>query len=121
MNSTNHRELLKEEGLTDEQITYEEDIKFENELGFFSYKIVRGYPFLTHFYLKKDKRDGFNFIKLYHAFRREIVRAGYVDFIAEVPPGKEYFGKFIEGCLGCPEPYVESNGSKFYLVRVRYT
>ena len=117
----NHRELLKEEGLVDEQITYEDDLKIENDIGFISYRMEHGHPFVTHFYVKKDHRGGLDFIRLYHTFRREIVKKGYTHFIAEVVPGKEFFGNMITTLLGCPEPYAESNGSKYYFVKVRYT
>ena len=117
-NYMNFRELLKDEGMTDEQITVENDILVECELGFISYKMVHGYPYISHFLLYKEHRTKMNFIKLYHVFRDEMLRNGYVNFIAEVTPGREYFGQFIRGQLGAKEPYAKDNGNEYYLIKL---
>ncbi len=110
--------LLKEEGMTDNQITYEKDFHFEDNTGFFSWRIEHGVPFISHFYIDVEKRDGHNAITLYHKFRDMIREQGYDRFIAEVLPGKEVFNKFIKTCLGCHKPYATANGCDYYLIEV---
>lgn len=114
-------DTLKQEGMRDEQITYEDDINYKDDTGFFSFRIEHGCPFVSHFVVYKDKRKGtFNFVTLYHKFRDMILRGGYTSFIAEVLPGDKYivFDKFIQGCLGCREPYAEVDGRKYYKINL---
>lgn len=111
--------LLKEEGLKDEQITWGKDNQFEDETGFFSWHMEHGWPYMTHFYVDVEKRSMSNAMRLYRKFRDMIIKQGYDHFIAESPPGKEVFGKFIKACMGCTAPYATVNGSDYYLIKVR--
>ena len=43
------RDLLKAEGLTDEQITVEKDFVIEDENGFISWRYEHGYPYMAHY------------------------------------------------------------------------
>ena len=52
------RNLLKHEGLTDDQITVERDRIVEDEHGFISYRYEHGYPYITHVYAYPEKRKG---------------------------------------------------------------
>jgi hypothetical protein len=112
------REALMAEGLREDQITYENDRHYNNDIGFFSYRIEHGYPYLTHFLVWSDMRKGFNFLHLYHEFKRTIINEGHLAFIAEIIPGKECFEGFIKACLGCKKPYAEVDGNKYYFVRL---
>ncbi len=115
----NVQESLMSEGLREDQITYENDIKIENENGFMSYRLVHGYPYVTHFFINADKRNGYNALDLFLIFKKQIKEFGFDHFIAEVIPGKEIFEKFFKACLRCPEPYAIENGNKYYFIEVR--
>lgn len=117
------RALLRAEGLGDDEISLDPkrgNVVFQNDLGFFVYRVEHGYPYLTHFFLFEDKRTGMNFIDLYREFKWAIVKAGYVEFIAEVIPGlRETFTNIIHA-LGSEKPYAAmDDGREYYLVRVR--
>lgn len=112
------RDALLSEGLREDQITYEDDTHYEDDTGFFSYRIEHGFPYITHFMIWPDMRKGNNFLNLYHTFRDTIIRNGHLAFIAEVLPGKEYFGKFIQTFLGCKEPYAKVGDNTYYFVRL---
>lgn len=114
-------ELLKEEGMKDDQITWDEDIQYEDENGFFSWRIEHSFPYITHFYIDKNKRNLTNAIKLYRKFRDIIAKEGYDHFIAEVIPefSGEIFGKFIKSCLKCKEPYATVNDIEYYFIGVK--
>lgn len=113
------REALMSEGLTEDQITYEKDIQIENENGFMSYRMEHGHPYITHFLIYPEKRDGYNALNLLATFKKEITEQGFDHFIAEVIPGKEIFSKFFEACLACPKPYAVANGNEYFLINVR--
>jgi hypothetical protein len=112
------RDALLAEGLREDQITYENDIRYEDETGFFSYRMEHGFPYITHFLIWPDKRKGLNFLNLYHKFREMIIKDGHLAFIAEVIPGKEAFEKFVQGLLGCKEPYAKVGDNKYYFIRL---
>jgi len=117
----NYIELLKAEGMTDEQISWDEDFQYEDENGFFSWRIEHGYPYMTHFYVYKDKRNLTNGVRLYRKFTDTIIKEGYAHFIAEVVPefaGKT-FGIFIRKRLKCKEPYAKVGNNEYYLIGVK--
>jgi len=114
-------ELLKAEGMRDDQISWDEDIQFEDENGIFSWRIEHGYPYMTHFYVDKDKRSMRNAVRLYRKFTDIIIKEGYHNFIAEVIPkfSGEAFGTFIKGRLKCKEPYATVGDVEYYLIGVK--
>ncbi len=111
-------EALKAEGMRDHEITYDRDMKHETDYGFVSYRMEHGLPFITHFLVYPEHRDHHNALELFRAFKQKILANGYDSFIAEVPPGREIFGKFIQACLGSKKPYAFARGSAYYLIKV---
>jgi len=107
---------LKSEGLTDDQITFEKDRTVQTDEGFFSWRLEHGYPYITHFYVDKNKRNHRSALALWKAFKRDV--EGHDFIIAEVLPEKEYLNRF---CLfltqGRPH-YAEVEGRKYYFIRV---
>lgn len=112
------RDLLKQEGLRDDQITVERDRIVEDETGFISYRYEHGYPYITHVYARPEKRSGWNWLSTFLKFKREIMAQGHTAFIAEVINGKEFFDKFLR-LLGAKEPYCVNENGKYYLVHLR--
>ncbi|MDO9535095.1 MAG: hypothetical protein Q7J85_07125 [Bacillota bacterium] len=106
---------LKDEGLTDEKMTFETDNTFITDVGFFSYRIEGEYPRLMHFYVDKDKRGGGNFRRLARDFWGKLIEGEHLFCVIELPKGKQYLKRFIE-YYGGKEPYYEENGNKYYLV-----
>ena len=110
-------ESLRSEGLSDNEMTFETDKTFLTDYGFFSYRMEHGYPFLTHFYVDKNKRSTRNALSLYRLFKQQIISEGHKAFIAEVMNKKAYLEKFIKW-LGRRKHYAEANNSKYYLIGV---
>lgn len=116
-----HVKLLKEEGMADNQISWDEDFQYEDENGFLSWRIEHGYPYMTHFYIDKDKRNLRNGIKLYRKFEDMLIEKGYDHFIAEVIPkfAGKFFDVFIKSFLKCKEHYAVVGDTKYYFVGVK--
>ena len=75
----NNVELLKAEGMRDDQISWDEDMQFEDENGFLSWRIEHGLPYITHFYIDHDKRNVTNAIRLYRKFKNMILEKDIVS------------------------------------------
>lgn len=112
------RELLKKEGLTDEQITVENDEIVEDENGFISYRYEHGFPYITHALVYPEKRNGWNWLRLFIKFKNEVKAQGHSAFIAEVIPQKEFFDRIIK-MLGKDQPYATTENGRYYLVTLR--
>jgi hypothetical protein len=114
------REHLIVEGLREDQITYEKDFHFENNVGFFSFRFEHGVPFMTHFLVYPEKRGMLAMLRLYMMFKVIVMSLGFDKFIAEVIPEKPYFRTLLKK-MGCDKPYAlnEENGSEYYLVHLR--
>ena len=112
------REALKQEGLTDEQITVEKDFVVEDENGFISWRLEHGLPYITHVYAYPEKRSGWNWLKVFLKFKSEVMAQGHKAFIAEVIENKEFFIRFIK-LLGGKEPYCINENGKYFLITLR--
>lgn len=112
------RAALLKEGLTDAQITVDKDRIVENENGFISWKLEHCYPYITHALVYPEKRNGWNWLRLFIKFKKEMKRNGYNAFIAEVIGSKEYFDRMLK-FLGGNEPYAINENGKYYLVRFK--
>jgi uncharacterized membrane protein len=112
------REHLIAEGLREDQITFENDIHLATTIGLYSYRIVDGYPFLTHFLVYPEKRSISSLARLYLTFKLDIASKGFRYFIASVMPERVHF-KTLLAKLGATEPYMtDAAGTEFYLVGV---
>jgi hypothetical protein len=111
-------ELLKQEGLTDAQITLDRDNIIRTDDGFVSWRLESGYPYLAHIVASRPRRFDKSF-RLYVAFRDELRRLGYESFIAEVIPEKPYFERLIKFIDKDAKLYAEKQGIKYYLIRAK--
>ena len=112
------REALLDEGFTAEQMTFETDETFITDIGFFSYRIEHGYPFLSHFYVDTDKRTPRNALSLYGLFKKTIKSNGYSAFIASAMNEKKYLSRFIRYLSKRKKPYAIKSNCEYYLVGV---
>ena len=110
------RDLLKQEGLTDAQITLDKDFLIEDENGFISWRYEHGYPYMAH-YVTTHPRTFEKAFGLYMKFRDEIGRGR--EFLAEVTPDKEYFERFIRFVDKDARHYATQNGIKYFLLRAK--
>ena len=109
---------LKSENLRDDQMSFEQDNTFLNDTGFFSYRMEHGYPYITHFYIDKDKRNHLTALKLLKDFKEKIKEEGYTAFIVEVLEEKQYLSRLVMWLNRRRKPYAEVDGNKYYLVGV---
>jgi hypothetical protein len=110
------KELLKQEGLTDEQITLDRDNLVETDGGFISWRYEHGYPYMAHYVTTKPRSFNKGF-SLYCAFRDVIGRG--TTFLAEVTPDKEYFERLIKFVDKDARQYAESNGIKYFILKAK--
>jgi hypothetical protein len=111
-------DLLKKEGLTEDQITVKKDRIVENENGFISYRMEHGYPYITHVLCYPEKRKGWNWLSVFLKFKKEVMSQGHKAFIAEVIEGKEFFVKFLK-IFGATRPYAKTENGQYYLIRFK--
>ena len=107
-------DLLKDEGLTDGQITLERDRVIRTDDGIVSWRIESGYPYIAHFVTTRP-RSFDKGLRLYFAFRTVIGKNQ--RFIAEVIPEKAYFEKLIRFIDKDAYHYATSNNIKYFLLR----
>jgi len=107
---------LAGEGLTKEEMTFETDITFLTDFGFFSYRIDGRYPRLIHFYVDKDKRLFRNARKLFRLFWREVIKGDYPFYIMEVPKEKSYISRFALYLKG--KEYLEQDGNRYFYIPI---
>lgn len=110
------RELLKQEGLTDAQITLDKDFIIEDEAGFISWRYENGYPYMAH-YVTKHPRTFEKGFGLYKKFRDEIGRGR--EFLAEVTPDKGYFERLIRFVDKDARQYAEVNGIRYFILKAK--
>lgn len=115
---------LEGEGLTEDQMTFENHpaailMDDNGYVGFFSFRIISGFLCLNHFLVFKRRRSFANAVALLKAFARVVITAGYVEFVAEIQPGKEYLKSFVKFWMGKDEPYASQDGRDFYLMHVK--
>ncbi len=109
-------DLLRQEGLTDAQITLDKDFIVKTEDGFISWRYEHGYPYMAHF-VTKHPRTPAGCLKLYQKFRDEIGRGS--EFLAEVTPDKPYFERLIRFVDRDARQYAETNGIKYFILRAK--
>jgi hypothetical protein len=109
-------ELLKQEGLTDEQITLDRDNIIRTEDGFVSWRYEHGYPYMAH-YVTEHPRSLDKAFSVYRAFR-DVIGKG-TTFLAEVTPDKPYFERFIKFVDKDAKVYAEKQGIKYYILKAK--
>jgi len=123
-----HRPLLtralEDEGLTKAEMTFDRHpaaivMDEKGFVGFFSFRMLGRRPYLNHFLVFKNRRCFASLRTLFHAFAEIVIRMGQVEFIAETPPEKSYFKRFVKYWTGKNEPYTSKNGTDYYLIHVK--
>lgn len=109
-------ELLREEGLTDVQITIDRDNLVETDEGFISWRYEHGYPYMAH-YVTTHPRSLGKAMSVYRAFR-DVIGQG-TTFLAEVTPDKPYFERFIKFVDREARQYAEINGIKYFILKAK--
>lgn len=111
---------LQDEGLSENQMSFERDICYVLPIGFFSFRFEHGKPFLVHFIVFKECRSLGNAMALYHVFRNVIVSLGFISFIAFVDE-RLFFDKLIRWVARDKDlkPYIVQDNIKFYYVTCR--
>ena len=109
-------ELLKQEGLTDGQITLDRDNIIRTDAGFISWRYEHGYPYMAH-YVTEHPRTFPKAFSLYCAFREVIGRG--TTFLAEVTPDKPYFERLIKFVDKDARQYSEVNGIKYFILKAK--
>jgi len=110
-------QMLLKEDLVKEEMRFEKDNTYINDVGFFTYSIKHNYPFLQHFCVEREKRSVKNAIALYKDFKKQILSEGYNGFIFEVTSRKKYLSKIAQW-LCKRQPYATINNSEYYLVGI---
>lgn len=105
---------LKNEGLTEEEMSFEDDQVFIMDIGFFSFKERDEYPELMHFCVDKDKRSMKSARQLLKAFRNIMLFKGYSFFIATAPKDKPYIKRLLEYLKG--KYYTSGKTEDYYIV-----
>jgi|GEM_PF-5531999 len=111
--------LLKDEGLTDDEITVTKDRIVETEDGFISYRMENGLPYITHAMVYPASRKSWVWLDIVNRFEQEIASEGHELYIAEVIGKKGFFRKMLR-FLGADRPYAVVGGASYYLVRCGY-
>lgn len=118
---------LEAEGLSEKDMTFRTDrtcilMDEQTPVGFFSFRMEHGLPYLTHFLVFKVCRADtmLPWLSLFRHFMAMVKALGHTQAIAEVPAGKEFFRSFVRFWNGKDaRPYAETgDGSEFYLMPV---
>ena len=107
---------LKSEGFSKEQMTFEADMTFLTDSGFFSFRIENGFPRLVHFYIDKDMRSLATASSMLKVFIDIMRRNNYLFFIAEAPKELPYMKRIIKYIKG--KEYLKVDGDTFFYVPV---
>ena len=111
------KEILKKEGIPEEDQGLEE---CENVvvygLGFFSFRMLYGLPYLVHFWIDEKKRSPSNFYKMAKQYKDLIRSKGFKHTIINAPESGP-IAKFVEGYTK-RKPYSRQHGQNYYLYGV---
>lgn len=106
---------LIDEGLTEDEMTFETDETYLSDVGFFSYREGE-YPQMTHFYVDKDKRGFDNARKLIRQFWKLMIEKGVLFYIMEIPKSKPYIARFAKYLKG--NEYYKKDGNRYYYIPI---
>lgn len=110
------KEILKKEGIAEEDQGLEECENVVTDIGFFSYKMFNGFPYLVHFWIDKKLRSPSNFYKMVKQYKDLIRSKGFKYTIINAPESG-HVTKFVEG-YGKVKPYSRQHGQNYYLLGV---
>lgn len=122
MRQYNHKDYdyiyksLLNEGFKKNQMTFDTDLTYLTDTGFFSYRIENEYPRLVHFYINKEKRSIKSAQDLIRKFRELIIKEGYLFFIAQAPKELPHIKRIIKYIKGVK--YLNQDGDTYYYVPV---
>lgn len=110
------KKILKSEGIPEQDQGLEECENVVTDLGFFSYRMLHGFPYLVHFWVDKSKRSPGNFYKMVKQYKDLIRSKGFTHTIINAPESG-YITQFVEGYVN-RKPYSRQHGQNYYLVGV---
>jgi hypothetical protein len=116
------REALRKEGIHDADMGFDEGetwvLKKSGKLmGFFTFQIAYGMPYLIHFYVTEGCRSPSLFRRLAHLFKDIQRKRGARVFIANAPKEKSFVVKFLRSYLKRRE-YAEKDNQYYFLGKI---
>lgn len=110
------KQILKKEGIPEEEQGLDACETVVTDLGFFSFRMVYGLPYLVHFWVDDKKRSPANFYKMVKQYKDLIRSKGFKHTIINAPESGP-ITKFIEGYTK-KKPYSRQHGQNYYLAGV---
>jgi predicted amino acid racemase len=111
------KEILKQEGIPEEEQGLDEcENIVVDGLGFFSFRMLYGLPYLVHFWVDKNKRSPGNFYKMVKTYKDLLRSRGFKHTIINAPESGT-LTQFVEGYTK-KKPYSRQHGQNYYLAGV---
>ena len=110
------KEILKREGVSEEDQGLDECETVVTDIGFFSFRMVYGVPYLVHFWVDKNHRTPKNFYKMAKQYKDLIRSRGFKHTIINAPESGP-ITKVIEAYTR-RKPYSRQHGQNYYLYGV---
>lgn len=111
------KEILKKEGIPEEEQGLNEcENIVVDDLGFFSFRMLYGLPYLVHFWIDEKKRSPANFYRMAKAYKNLIRSKGFKHTIINAPESGP-ITKVIEAYTR-RKPYSRQHGQNYYLAGV---
>lgn len=110
------KEILKKEGISEEDQGLDECETVVTDIGFFSFRMVYGLPYLVHFWIDKSKRSPSSFYRQAKQYKDLIRSRGFKHTIINAPESG-FIAKLIEGYTKS-KPYSRQHGQNYYLYGV---
>ena len=108
--------ILDTEGILEEDQGLEACENVVTDVGFFSYRMWMGWPYLVHFWVDKKLRSPANFYKQVKQYKDLLRKKGFTHTIINAPESG-YVTKFVEGYAKL-KPYSRHHGQNYYFVGV---
>ena len=114
---------LQDEGLTDDEMTFDNDYTFILPEGFFTFRVEHGEIVLIHLLVWPEMRGRFkHIVALYRAFQFILLSLNEITFIATVDQNRDYFYAFLQWVERGKQliPYAkDAQGTSYYRVTLR--
>lgn len=110
------KEILKKEGIPEEDQGLDDCETVVTDIGFFSFRMVYGLPYLVHFWIDDKKRSPANFYKMVKQYKDLLRSKGFKHTIINAPESGT-LTQFIEGYTK-HKPYSRQHGQNYYLAGV---
>jgi hypothetical protein len=110
------KEILESEGIPEEDQGLNECETVETDIGFFSFRMVYGLPYLVHFWIAPGMRTPSNFYRMAKKYKNLIRSKGFTQTIVNAPENGR-IARFIESYTRT-KPYSRQHGQTYYLYGV---